>query len=624
MWNKREKELAEYQLNAEEKVLKQLEHHYRMALEDVKLAIQIMQTDEQTISKIHQIKYQKTLQKQLEGIVEKLHLGEYKSLKQYLTDCYTDSFIGTLYDMHGQGVPVIAPVDQQAAIKAIQLDTKLTERKIHANENGEMVALYESLGIDTDKLKQTIRSEITRGIATGMRYEDIARNISNVSKAPLSRAKTIARTEGHRIQQASAEDARQMAKAKGADVVKQWDASLDGATRKTHRELDGQIQEVNKPFTTGTKKAMYPGDFGLPEEDCNCRCAALTRARWALDEDELKTLKERAAFFKLTEDKKQTFADFKQKYLSAIENVEDFESDTIKELVKKAESGAEITQEDFKHAGRELRKQIEESKVKISKEIAQVQKEIDALEEQAFEALFSGNGSDDVLEKESKLSKQKAELQAKLKPADILSKELAKYREVGYPSGMSRESFIKEQFRYNRYGLGDYHLVQQREAMEYIADACAKYPSAWLKSSVNYGKIETGYSTSKRGFYNHSKTQLHLSGESDSAAIRNAFHEMAHRLEKVVPGLAEAEKAFYKSRTQGEPLVDLITFNSNYAKDEKTRTDGFVHPYMGKEYVYDNTYELCSMGFEYLYTAPEMLEDDKDMYDWLLGILLLK
>lgn len=316
---KRQREVLQHQLDAEEKVLKELERHYRMALDDVGVAIRLLQSDEQTASRINRIKYQKTLQAQLEGILEKLHLGEYKSLKQYLEDCYTDAFIGTMYDIHGQGVPVIAPVDQKAAVKAIQLDTKLADRKIHQSATGEMMALYESLGIDTDMLKKTIRSEITRGMSTGMTFDDIARNISNVSKAPLSRAKTIARTEGHRIQQASTEDARQAARAKGADVVKQWDSTLDGATRKTHRALDGQIKEVNEPFQHGSKKAMYPGGFGDPAEDCNCRCAALTRARAALDEDELKTMQQRAAFFGLAEEKKQSFEDFREKYLKAAE-----------------------------------------------------------------------------------------------------------------------------------------------------------------------------------------------------------------------------------------------------------------------------------------------------------------
>ena len=60
---------------------------------------------------------------------------------------------------------------------------------------------------------------------------------------------------------------------------------------------------------------MFPGDFGDPAEDCNCRCACLTRARWGLDADELNTLKDRAKFFGL--DKTKDFSDFKEKYLKA-------------------------------------------------------------------------------------------------------------------------------------------------------------------------------------------------------------------------------------------------------------------------------------------------------------------
>ena len=63
---------------------------------------------------------------------------------------------------------------------------------------------------------------------------------------------------------------------------------------------------------------MEPGSFGDPAEDCNCRCVALTRARWALDEDELKTLKERAEYFGL--DKTKNFKEFQEKYLNAAEN----------------------------------------------------------------------------------------------------------------------------------------------------------------------------------------------------------------------------------------------------------------------------------------------------------------
>ena len=67
----------------------------------------------------------------------------------------------------------------------------------------------------------------------------------------------------------------------------------------------------------GFVQIRNPGD---PAEDCNCRCVALTRARWELDASELQTLKDRAKFFGL--DKTDNFKDFEKKYLKAAETVE--------------------------------------------------------------------------------------------------------------------------------------------------------------------------------------------------------------------------------------------------------------------------------------------------------------
>lgn len=318
--NKREKELFQWQLDHEKAVLKQLEKQYKTALEEINDKILLLQSrtvyDSDGIgrneqlplnmlpqSRIYQIEHQKALKGQIEAILERLHGDEYETIQQYLEDSYVDSFVGTAYDLAGQGIPLIMPIDQAAAVRAIQTDSKISE------------GLYESLGVDTKALKKAISREATRGIASGLTYQDIARNIQNVAKAPLRNAHRIARTEGHRIQQASALDAQKAAKVKGADVVKQWDSSLDGRVRKNHRKLDGQIREVDEPFEVDGKKAMFPGDFGRPEEDINCRCASLTRARWGLDEDELQTLKDRAEYFGL--DKTKDFKGFKKKYLDS-------------------------------------------------------------------------------------------------------------------------------------------------------------------------------------------------------------------------------------------------------------------------------------------------------------------
>lgn len=320
---KREKEVFQALLNDEEAVIKDLEKSYARALRDIETKIKILQADEMTQSKIYQVQYQKALKAQIEGIMEKLHGDNYTSVQQYLNECYKKSFVGTMYALHGQGMPVLAPIDQDAAVHAVMLDSHISG------------SLYEAMGVDTKKLKQAIRREISTGISTGASYDDIARNLRFATNAPLARTKTIVRTEGHRVQQASAADARNEAKKQGCDVLKQWDSTLDGNTRPTHRELDGQIRETDEPFEVDGKKADRPGEFGRPEEDINCRCVALTRARWGLDESELQTMKDRAKFFEL--DKTKNFQEFSEKYLKIPEKTDTIAAGVLPQPIESTE-----------------------------------------------------------------------------------------------------------------------------------------------------------------------------------------------------------------------------------------------------------------------------------------------
>lgn len=323
--NKWEKEVQQSLLDSEAAALKELEKQYAAALKDIREKVKLFQADidlldqalsqdgldettrallqSQKRSKIYQQNYQKALRGQVSGILDKMHGDNYGTIDKYLNGCYETGYIGVMYDIAGQGVPLVVPIDQAAAIKAVLTDSKVS--------NG----LYAALGVDVAILKKSITQEISRGIASSLPYSDIARNISSVSKAPLSRAKTIARTEGHRIQQTSSRDAQYAAKKKGADVLKQWDAALDGRTRDSHARVDGEIWELDEKFSNGL---MFPGDpSGGAAEVVNCRCTSNTRARWALDEEELQTLKERAEYFGL--DKTANFEDFKQRYLKAAE-----------------------------------------------------------------------------------------------------------------------------------------------------------------------------------------------------------------------------------------------------------------------------------------------------------------
>lgn len=311
-----EKEVLLWQDKTEKEVLKMLEKHYMDAITDLNLSIAHLlgRKDANLPNVIRQISYQRMIKEQVHAILDAMHAKEYQTIREYLDDAYTNAFVGTVYTLHHQGMPVILPIDQSVAVKAVTIDSKLKKD------------LYTSLGVDVTKLKKTVAAEITRGIAAGKLYNDIARNIEAVSGIPLHRAQTITRTEAGRVQEQATFDAAKAAKAAGAEVVKQWSAVRDGKTRDNHRMLDGQIREMDEPFTIGGHKAMHPHDFGLPEEDINCRCTMLTRAKAALDEDELTRLQKNAEKHgllikdtkKLGKAQAKNIAQFKDKYLIAI------------------------------------------------------------------------------------------------------------------------------------------------------------------------------------------------------------------------------------------------------------------------------------------------------------------
>lgn len=316
--NKAQKEVQQAQLDDEKKVIKLLERVYEQAKKDCEQKIRELsaRTDLENLqSIIYQKQYQEAIKKQLDGILEELHTNQFTNIADYLQKSYNNGFIGTMYDLRSQGIPMIIPIQQEQVVKAVQTDSKLSSN------------LYTKLGEDTNYLKRSIRAELSRGISSGSTWNEMAVRIAKGMNSPFRKsynnAIRIARTEGHRIQNQAALDGQHGAKKKGADIVKQWDSTLDGRTRDDHRLADGQIRELDEPFDIGGEKMQAPGVGGSARNVCNCRCCLLQRARWALDEDELKALQERAEYFGL--DKTDDFEDFKQKYLKLPEDADTIE-----------------------------------------------------------------------------------------------------------------------------------------------------------------------------------------------------------------------------------------------------------------------------------------------------------
>lgn len=312
-------------LDDEERVIRRLQAVYNKSLKDITQKANALQEeiykiqdkynsveDEQereTLksmerSKVYQKQYQDALKTQVRGILDKMRQKEFKTVNEYLNGCYNKAFTGNMYVLHGEGIPLIVPIDQEKVARAVQINSKISK------------GLYSRLGEDVDLLKRKITAQISRGVATGMSYSQMAQQLAGYTKTGYNNAVRITRTEGHRIQQESTMDACYAARERGADVVKQWDATMDANTRESHQMVDGEVRALDEKFSNGL---MYPGDpSGSAAEVINCRCVLLQRAKWALDQKELDRLKERASFYGL--DKTKSFDEFNEKYIGTVEN----------------------------------------------------------------------------------------------------------------------------------------------------------------------------------------------------------------------------------------------------------------------------------------------------------------
>lgn len=273
---KYDKEIAQAQLDNEKAVLKQLEANYKDALEEInsKIAELMGRADADMQHVVYQVEYQKALKAQTEAILKTLQNNEFETVSAYLAKCYDEGFISTLYAIQKQGVPLVFPINQEEVTAAIQLQTNLS------------TSLYEAF--DMKDLQKKIAGEISRGFSTGALYSEITRNVASYAQISKNKAMRIVRTEGHRITETAASNAQKRAKDRGADIVKIWDATLDGNTRPSHMRVDGEIKEIGKKFSNGLE---FPGDpAGSAAEVINCRCRSRSDARWALEADETKML----------------------------------------------------------------------------------------------------------------------------------------------------------------------------------------------------------------------------------------------------------------------------------------------------------------------------------------------
>ena len=271
----RQKELERLMLEYEKQCLKDLQKTYTEALADVKRNLRGLLGSEQTQSIVYQVQFQEQLQNQIENALNLLKNGSITSVSDFLNKTYEDSYLGTIYSIQGQGIPINIGMDHKQMARVI-------------NRRTDTMQFSQRLYDNVDKLGVAFKSQMSRGIANNSTYSKIAKQLAMESEANYRQAMRIVRTEGGRVKSEAKLNSMKAAKDEGADIVKQWDATFDGNTRAENRFLDGQIKEIDEPFVDSQgREAQAPHKFGIPSMDINCRCIVVERARWALEGEEI-------------------------------------------------------------------------------------------------------------------------------------------------------------------------------------------------------------------------------------------------------------------------------------------------------------------------------------------------
>ncbi|MCM1304578.1 MAG: phage head morphogenesis protein [Lachnospiraceae bacterium] len=306
--DRRQREVQLELFDKEEMVRDRLKENYQAAIKEVRQRIRQMEQDPGfRPGDMRHPRYLRMLEAQLQTILHRLGDSNVKDMTAYLDSVYRDSYLGCLYGMHGNGVDLILRIDEDKVLRCINKETK--EFRFDNR-------LYENV----KQLKQTVKAEIARGFSSGKGYEWMARQISLKAGTSFSRAYTIARTEGHRVTSEAEMDCMYAAKSKGADVVKEWESTLDGVTRPTHVELDGQVRELEEEFVIPSSgaKAMYPGGFGLACEDVNCRCCMNQRAKWNLESEEYRYSRAAGEVVSIRSD---VYREWKERYVQCVQTM---------------------------------------------------------------------------------------------------------------------------------------------------------------------------------------------------------------------------------------------------------------------------------------------------------------
>ena len=202
------------------------------------------------------------LEAQIRREVGRLGRGSRSVTEDGLREMYRDMYFST-----GGAIETAAGI----AIGYAVLRWLLVEESIASPVTG--MGIGQRIFMHRDDLVWKVRQVVTRGLVRGLDYRAMMLELRKTVTLDAVRAQRWVNTEAHRILNEARWQAGQPAIEKGIILRKMWVTEGDDRVRDTHQGMQGQIKDADAPFVSPSgAKAMYPGGFGLLEEDAGCRC----------------------------------------------------------------------------------------------------------------------------------------------------------------------------------------------------------------------------------------------------------------------------------------------------------------------------------------------------------------
>ncbi|MGG3737205.1 phage portal protein [Aeribacillus pallidus] len=219
----------------------------------------------------------KRFEKEKEGVLKAFDEGGIVQVEQYLDDnigewhkTLTASYIAVM-DAFGQEVYKYLTEGKSAGNLEKKYDDGFDVFNQAVQDFISTTVANKVVNIN-DNTKNLIKAIVNTGFSQKLTVPEIRDQIEYLYLEQIipNRSMVIARTE---VISASNAGSRFAAKQTGLNLEKEWVATADKRTRKSHNKADGQRRPLDEPYEVGGHSLMFPGDPNGPaEEVIQCRC----------------------------------------------------------------------------------------------------------------------------------------------------------------------------------------------------------------------------------------------------------------------------------------------------------------------------------------------------------------